>query len=84
MMNYTVSIRNEKPRHFAERRAAMETAIAYHSIGRDVFVIDNTDPAGGTDHARGWATYVNRNIGKLHYCHPCGGYTAEHARGGHR
>jgi hypothetical protein len=81
-MNYTVSIRNKRPHHFATRRAANDCARAYRSVGHDVYVIDNTDPAGGTD----WSGRASRTKATASYCEICGDYVpfTVHGRGDHR
>ena len=66
-MNYTVSIRNMRPRHFASKRAAMECAAGLKHHGHDAVVIDNTDPAGGTD----YAGRADRRAARKPYCMQC-------------
>ena len=68
-------------RHFATRRAATECAAALRGTGHDAYVIDNTDPAGGTDY-QGRARYPRATAA---YCAVCGDWVpfTVHARGAH-
>ena len=66
-MNYTVSIRNMPARHFTTKRAASECAAGLKHDGHDAVVIDNTDPAGGTN----FAGRVNRRPARKPYCMRC-------------